>query len=268
MTVQRERRGVFGEVADTYERLRPGYPEQLVTDVLADAGDGPALEVGAGTGKATTAFAAHGIALTCVEPDARMAAILRDRMADRPTVSVIASTFEDWRPDRGYGLLYSAQAWHWVDPERRLDLAHAALAPGGLLALFWNGFLLADNDLHAELAEVDRRYWPEGRDDQHTSHKWRVDDHPVEIEDFMVEWESLALHDDPRFTDLRSRHYRWGAEYDSGTYAQFLTTTSIYRMLSESDRDAALTAVVDVIDARGGTIEFVMDTSLATARRV
>ncbi|RZU52604.1 methyltransferase family protein [Krasilnikovia cinnamomea] len=268
MTVQRERRGVFGEVADTYERLRPGYPEQLVTDVLADAGEGPALEVGAGTGKATVAFAAHGIALTCVEPDPRMAALLRDRMAERPGVSVVASTFEDWRPDRGYGLLYSAQAWHWVDPERRLDLAHAALAPGGLLALFWNGFLLADTDLHAALAEVDRRYWPEGREDQQTSHRWRVDEQPVEVEDFAVEWEPLALHGDARFTDLRSRHYRWARTYPSDTYAQFLTTTSIYRMLPEAERDAALASVVEVIDAHGGTIEFVLDTALATARRV
>ncbi|WP_460492072.1 hypothetical protein [Dactylosporangium cerinum] len=55
----RVRARVFGEVADDYERFRPDYPPALIDDVLAYAGlDGAAaLEVGAGTGKATVAFA-------------------------------------------------------------------------------------------------------------------------------------------------------------------------------------------------------------------
>lgn len=109
MTQQRNRSNVFGEEADQYEAARPGYPGELVTDVLADAGPGPALEVGAGTGKATVAFAAHDVELTCLEPDARMAGVLSRRVADFPQVSVVGDRFETWPPDRGYGLLYSAR---------------------------------------------------------------------------------------------------------------------------------------------------------------
>jgi len=51
-----ERRLSFGSVAEQYDRHRPGYPPQLVDDILtyadAHAGD-RALEVGAGTGRAT-----------------------------------------------------------------------------------------------------------------------------------------------------------------------------------------------------------------------
>ena len=46
MTVQRERRGVFGEAAGDHE-ARQGYPAELVDDVVAAAGPGPALEAGA-----------------------------------------------------------------------------------------------------------------------------------------------------------------------------------------------------------------------------
>ncbi|HYR61536.1 MAG TPA: hypothetical protein VET24_02725 [Actinomycetota bacterium] len=48
----REQRFVFGEVADLYDRSRPGYPEPLVDDVLAYCGrrSPRVLEVGAGTG--------------------------------------------------------------------------------------------------------------------------------------------------------------------------------------------------------------------------
>ena len=55
---ERPRRLVFGEVAELYDSVRPSYPDALVDDVLAFAGAGPgdpALEVGAGTGKATRA---------------------------------------------------------------------------------------------------------------------------------------------------------------------------------------------------------------------
>ena len=64
----------FGAVAAGYERFRPGYPPELVERVLAYARRPvlTALEIDAGTGKATRAFANRGIALTATEPDAEM----------------------------------------------------------------------------------------------------------------------------------------------------------------------------------------------------
>jgi hypothetical protein len=54
---------VFGSVADSYERFRLGYPDELLAAVLRYAGRpiGSALEVGAGTGKATRLFASCSI---------------------------------------------------------------------------------------------------------------------------------------------------------------------------------------------------------------
>lgn len=45
----------FGVVAEAYERFRPGYPVELFDMVMAYAGHPvrTALEIGAGTGKAT-----------------------------------------------------------------------------------------------------------------------------------------------------------------------------------------------------------------------
>lgn len=53
-----ERNVIFGEAVEQYEPARPGYPEELVSDVLEFAGAGPALEVGAGSGKASVEIAA------------------------------------------------------------------------------------------------------------------------------------------------------------------------------------------------------------------
>jgi len=53
---------VFGEVADEYDDVRAGYAPELVDTVFDYLGRVPrrAIEVGAGTGKATSAFAGRG----------------------------------------------------------------------------------------------------------------------------------------------------------------------------------------------------------------
>ena len=55
----------FGMVAEAYERFRPGYPAELFDVVMTYAGRPvrTALEIGAGTGKATRLFAQRGIAV-------------------------------------------------------------------------------------------------------------------------------------------------------------------------------------------------------------
>src|ERR1700692_2225964 len=112
----RERRGVFGEAVAQYESARPCYPNELVDDILNYAGPvGRALEVGAGTGKATVAFAERGVSLTCLEPDPRMAAALVRQTSTFPSVSVIETSFESWEPSERFDLLFAAQSWHWVD---------------------------------------------------------------------------------------------------------------------------------------------------------
>jgi SAM-dependent methyltransferase len=153
MTVERDRARVFGEVADEYERIRPGYPAALYDDVLAYArlgGTAAAIEVGAGTGKAARAFAERGVTVTAVEPDPAMAAVLARSLADRPEVTVVNSTFEDHVPDRRYGLLFSAQAWHWTDPAVRWRRAAAAVDYLALLST-QSIYRVLDGDVRDEL---------------------------------------------------------------------------------------------------------------------
>ena len=90
-----ERALSFGSVAAAYERFRLGYPDQLVDSVVAYSGRPvrTALEIGAGTGKATRVFAARGIAVTATEPDRAMLAELRKRVP--ATVITVPASFED-----------------------------------------------------------------------------------------------------------------------------------------------------------------------------
>jgi SAM-dependent methyltransferase len=134
----------FGVVADAYERFRPGYPETLFDVVMTYAGQPvrTALEIGAGTGKATRLFARHGITVTATEPDGAMLAELRKHVpAD---VRTVQASFEDLQPDESYGLVYAAAALHWTNPEDRWSRMAALLQPGGVFASFGGPIRLAD----------------------------------------------------------------------------------------------------------------------------
>ncbi|KUL42482.1 class I SAM-dependent methyltransferase [Actinoplanes awajinensis] len=255
-----ERGQVFGEVADDYHEVRPGYPAELAPELLTQAGGGPVLEVGAGTGKATAAFAALGADLTCLEPDPRMAAVLRRTV---PGVPVVETTFEDWVPDRAYRLLISAQAWHWVDEDRRSELAHAALAPGGLFAPFWNVFAVVDRTLYAALAEVDARH---GLSGEHTPHCLFAGDVPDEPRPAAEEWAFLALPDE-LFTEPRTLRYRSRRSYPAALYRRHLESISVYRALPAAAAEAVLDDTVAVLEAHGGTIDFHVYTDVALSHR-
>jgi SAM-dependent methyltransferase len=61
----------------------------------------------------------------------------------------------------GFGLVFSAQAWHWVRPEVRYHQAARALRPGGTLALLWHRTRWQDGPLRDGIAELYRRLVPD-----------------------------------------------------------------------------------------------------------
>src|SRR5580658_2909744 len=129
---------VFGEVADRYDRARPGYAEKLVDDLLAYSGvaEPDVVEVGSGTGKATVAVAPRAARLVALEPDAHMAQVARQRCERFAAVTMVQTTFEDWEPgEQQFDVVLSAQAWHWVNPVIGYPKAHAVLRSMGVLAL-------------------------------------------------------------------------------------------------------------------------------------
>ncbi|TDD22004.1 class I SAM-dependent methyltransferase [Nonomuraea diastatica] len=256
MTAERVQARVFGEVADEYDRIRPAYPDALVDDVLAYARlDGaPAVEPGAGTGKATAMFAARGIDLTAVEPDAAMAGVLDRRLGERSGVSVVISSFEDFRPERAFGLLYSAQAWHWVDPDVRWRKAAEVLAPGGAVALFWHVDMIKDAAVLDAALAVYRA---------HTPHIVPDTGLPTEASIETSGW-WRELERQTAFQDLSARLYPSERTLSTTDYLALLTTRSAIRMLGDDVRAGFLGALRDVL---GDQVTLSVTTALYLARR-
>ncbi|WP_327002314.1 methyltransferase domain-containing protein [Dactylosporangium sp. NBC_01737] len=231
-----DRARVFGAVADEYDRIRPGYPTALIDDVLAYAGPGgaPALDVGAGTGRATVAFAERGVAVTAVEPDEAMAAVLARRVAGHPDVTVEVAAFEDYAPRQPFGL------------------------PGGALALFWNGHRPADPDTLAAIVAAHRTHAP-GIDTA-----VEIDPEPTTEAELAVSWPRTELDLLPQFGELSERLYRWERKLSTVDYVAYLSTKSANRMLTERTRADLFGAIVD---SAGPYVTLSMETLLYLARR-
>lgn len=259
----RERRLVFGEVAELYDRHRPTYPPALIDDLVAEAGlDGSqaVLEVGAGTGKATLLVAERGIPVVAVEPSAEMASVARrsvDRYAD---VEIEQSDFEAWDPrGRRFPLVFSGQAWHWVTPEVGLAKARNVLLPRGILAPFWNRVAWERAEIRQALIDAYAQAAPELARDGPM--------HPANVgDDASAGWAAEIATTDG-LTGAEIRHYEWTLDYSAAEYAGMLATTSDVRLMDAGRREALLAAVAEAIGAHGEPLSLPMRTRLCLARR-
>ncbi|MGH2872344.1 MAG: class I SAM-dependent methyltransferase [Solirubrobacteraceae bacterium] len=260
------RRLVFGEVADAYERHRPDYPPALIDDLLTLAGltaGERALEVGSGTGKATAMLAARGIAVLGVEPSAEMAAVARAKLATTGLVEIVECDFERFDPGgERFRLACSAQAWHWVDPDRRCALARRALVDGGVLAAFWNVPAWGASTLRDELIDIYANLAPQVS----TDGPLHPANDPLENESER-RWarEIVAA---AGLAQPAHRLYRWDARYSSGEYVALLGTLSEIRLLAVDVRERLLAGVAAAINAHAGVLTLPMATRLCTARAI
>jgi SAM-dependent methyltransferase len=156
MPIMRDVSEGFGADAHRYHRARPDYPSALVQRVIAASPGKDVLDVGIGTSIAAALFRQAGCTVLGVEPDERMAALAREA-----GLAVEVARFEEWNPAaRTFSAVIAAQAWHWVDMAAGAAKAAEALAPGGLLAIFWNSFL-PPSEVNEAISEVYRKALPD-----------------------------------------------------------------------------------------------------------
>lgn len=243
----------FGSVASAYERFRPGYPEGLADQVLAYAGRPVrrALEIGAGTGKATRLFAARGIAVTASEPDAAMLRELRKHVP--ATVAIVQAAFEDLPVGPAYDLVYAAASLHWTDPHHRWPRIAAMLEPAGVFAAFGGATHLADPDVERAVVKARSPFLED-------------DDVPVPDgtpADSPMQWPGTELTRSDLFTDVRQSVIERRLTISAREYVGQLSTISAYLELPESNRRQVFNRILQVLPER---VSVIADITLHLAR--
>jgi SAM-dependent methyltransferase len=211
----------FGSIAELYERVRPGYPAEAVDWFLA--ADAPAsgvlriADVGTGTGKLTDALLAPGRAVTAVDPDPGMLAVLASK---HPGVTTVTGTAEQLPfDDDSFDAVTFGQSWHWVDPPRGSSEVARILRPGGQLGLFWN-IRDAREPWVAELADV-------------LGHQ--------SADELMLEAGGPVVTEPLEFETMRE--FSWMSTIDVTTLVDLAATHGFVITASEADRHRMLDAV-------------------------
>jgi len=244
----------FGVVADAYERFRPGYPVELFDMVMTYARQPVrnALEIGAGTGKATRLFAQRGVAVTATEPDGAMLAELRKHVP--ANVRTVQAAFEDLRPAESYGLVYAAAALHWTNPEGRWPRIAALLEPGGVFASFGGPGQLADAAVaeavraaRAPFLESDEIPSPDGTPEGHH-----------------MQWPGTELQRSEWFADVQQSVIERRLTMSSRDYIGHLSTVSAYLELPTSVQEQVFHRIMQVLPE---TVEIAADITVHLARR-
>ncbi|UCG43209.1 MAG: class I SAM-dependent methyltransferase, partial [candidate division WOR-3 bacterium] len=253
-----ERRMSFDRVAELYDEVRPGYPDELVQDIIKLSGiqaEARILEVGCGTGQATRPFAERRYHMVCLEIGNRLAEIATQNLAGFPGVEVVNAAFEDWESEpEHFDLVISGTAFHWVDPTVGYTRAAGVLKPGGTLAVFWNFHVRPEAEPFQSMQEHYRRHAPQ-----------MVEVTPWEER---LQKQKADFEASGRFTPIRVREYRWETESSAEDYIRGMGTQSSHIMLEPEARRKLLAGIRREIERHGGTVRQPWVTALLLAQRL
>lgn len=253
---ERRRLGAtFDLDAAGYDAGRPGYPAEVwttVLDHLALGTDSRLLEIGPGTGQATGRLLDTGARVHAIEPGAELAALLRDRYADR-SLAVETATLESGTLTPPYDAVAAATSFHWVDPDIGVATVHDALRPGGRLALWWNVYRDPDSDVPDPVDTVVRSTTrlPNTRGLNGILDELHLPDRLI----------------DAGFVDVRYEVVRWTMTHDEESLIALFRSFSDMRKRDATEQAEVYERLRSLVREHGGTIERPATSPVLTASR-
>lgn len=234
-------RRTFDHQALLYDKARPHYPLDLFDKIVEVTGiktGDHLLEIGPGTGQATQPFAARGYRITGVELGGHLAEVARHKLRHYPGIEIITGGFETAElPPHEFKLVYSATAFHWIEPEVKYTRTHELLAPGGHLAIIHTNHV-SDGEgdaFHVASQPIYDRYWPRGDNPAPTLPK--IDDvrPPDDLDEKLFRW-------------VHFQTFSVVIDYTTEQYLELRSTYSPTLALPEAKRKAFLNELGELID--------------------
>jgi SAM-dependent methyltransferase len=240
VSVNEEQATSFGNVADNYDRVRPG-PAPAALDWLVPANCEVAVDLAAGTGLFTRALLGRAARVIAVEPDARM----RDVLARRsPEIDVR----EGWGeaipvPDASADAVFVSTAWHWFDLTRAVPEIARVLRPGGRLGIIWTS-RDRNEDWVAELDLVAVDAPPSGADEASRLAEVRAD---------LDRHHAVDLPSGSAFGPSETASFGYARTMSVDDVLAWLGTNSAFITATDADRKASLAQSREALLARAET---------------
>ena len=214
--------------------------------------DQKALEIGAGTGKATVPFVSAGYDVTAVELGANMTEFLMERFKEYPNFKVINSSFEDAvLEEDSFSLVYAASSFHWVDAKVGCPKVYRILKNGGTFALFRNNTVPAiGEELYEEIQKVYEKYYYTYYVSKERPYKKSKEDY-LKASEIYKGYRIYGLKE-YGFKDITMKLYDASFTYSADDYIALLDTFSDHKTLPEENRLALYAGVKEAIVRHGG----------------
>lgn len=178
----------FNEVAKIYSNGRPGYPRKLyefIVQYVPLSDHSTILEVGAGHGIATEEISDfRNPWIIALEPGINLCKLAKKRLEDRNKVSILNTSFEHFKSKGLFDAIFSATAFHWPNKSVKYKKAFELLKPNGFLIVYWNNYLVAEEDNFVAIQKIYQNYHPDGagETDIRTLQRRKIDNRRREIE--------------------------------------------------------------------------------------
>jgi len=272
---------VFDQIANDYDRYRPGYPNELIDYAcqIAELKSGDnVLELGCGSGQLTRALVSRGFRVAALEPGKQLIALAEQNLKRQGAADFINAKFEDAVLPKGhYKAIFSASAFHWIDPDISWQKTAELLVPGGVLALMQH-FGLSEKrtskDLDLQLAAL-KKIAPE------VVAKWPhyyeldeiIDGVKMRHKNISDVWTWLGNYDLKRnyarnlFKDIRIAAVPNLIEQTADELIALFNTISIYSSLSKHQRSDLKNEYNEIYKKLGRRIRSSTVTVLITAKR-
>ena len=244
----------FDTVASTYEKLRPGYVEELYRALFAYipiSENSNVVEVGSGGGQATVPLLKTGCRLTVVEYGEQFSQLLKDKFQE----------FEDTEFDEEvFDLVFSASAFHWVPEKIGYEKVFSMLKKGGVFARFANHPYRDKGkpELSKEIDEIYDEYY----------NKFHNKKREVLTEYTEEQAKDRAMIASKYgFTDIQYKLFYRERIFSAKEYIELLGTYSDHIAIEETIRIKFFSKIEEAINNHGGTITIYDTMDLQLARK-
>lgn len=249
----------FNTEAKKYEKMRPGYINELYEDIfnyISINKTSNVVEVGIGGGQATLPMLKTGCKLTAVEYGPNLAELCRQKFKEYSNFSVVTKKFEDFEYDNNtYDLIYSASAFHWIPEEIGYSKVFKMLKRGGVFARFANHPYKDKKreEIHKALQKIYNVYMPGSQGEG----EYSEDDAKIRAD----------IARKYGFVDISYQLYHRTRTFTAKEYILLLGTYSDHIAIEENTRKKFFSEIETAIDNLGGQITIYDTIDLQLARK-
>lgn len=254
----------FDTVASKYEKLRPGYTDELykmIFDYITIDNTSNVVEVGIGGGQATLPILQTGCTLTAIEYGENFSKLCEEKFKEHKNFSVITEKFENVSfSDSQYDLVYSASAFHWVPEDIGYSKVYAMLKSGGAFARFANHpYRDKGNPVLSE--EIDKLY---------TQYYYKYYGKDIKSDKEYSEEQAMQRAQIAKkygFIDIRHALFYRTRTFSAKEYIELLGTYSDHIAIEEVIRTEFFSKIEEAINQYGGSFTLYDTIDLQLARK-